>query len=98
MFVVTVEQVVALYNYAAQHDDELTFAKASVINVLDKSDPDWWRGEVNGTVGVFPVNYVAPLAERFAQQTAAVEESTACEYAVGFEGILKLSKHNFHRG
>ena len=55
----------ALYNYAAQHDDELTFAKASVINVLDRSDSDWWKGELNGVCGVFPVNYVAPLAEAF---------------------------------
>lgn len=51
----------ALYNYKAQHEDELTFSKASVINVLVKDDPDWWKGELNGTVGMFPSNYVQPL-------------------------------------
>ena len=74
------EQVVALYNYAAQHDDELTFAKASVINVLEKQDSDWWKGELNGLTGMFPVNYVAPLAEAFpAAAAAAATESQACE-------------------
>ena len=79
---VAVEQVVALYNYAAQHDDELTFAKASVINVLEKQDSDWWKGELNGLTGMFPVNYVAPLAEAFPAATAAATaatESQACE-------------------
>ena len=32
---IAVEQVVALYNYQAQNNDELTFAKNSVINVIE---------------------------------------------------------------
>ena len=84
-----VEQVVALYNYAAQHDDELTFAKASVINVLEKQDSDWWKGELNGLTGMFPVNYVAPLAEAFPAATAAATgtaatESQACESSASY--------------
>ena len=51
----------ALYKYAAQNGDELSFEKDSIINVLDKDDPDWWKGEVNGTVGLFPSNYVKQL-------------------------------------
>jgi hypothetical protein len=34
-----------------------------VINVLNKDDPDWWEGEVDGIVGLFPSNYVAALNE-----------------------------------
>ncbi|XP_062619095.1 intersectin-1-like [Saccostrea cucullata] len=56
-----VDQVIALYPYTAQNDDELTFHKDSVINVVNKDDADWWQGEVNGTVGMFPSNYVGPL-------------------------------------
>lgn len=58
---VSVEQVIALYPYEAQNDDELTFHKDAVINVLSKEDASWWKGEVNGQVGVFPMNYVGPL-------------------------------------
>lgn len=56
-----VDQVIALYPYAAQNEDELTFHKDSVINVMSKDDADWWQGEVNGTVGMFPSNYVGAL-------------------------------------
>uniref|UniRef100_A0A8C6FT89 Intersectin-1 n=1 Tax=Moschus moschiferus TaxID=68415 RepID=A0A8C6FT89_MOSMO len=51
-------QVIGMYDYTAQNDDELAFSKGQVINVLNKEDPDWWKGEVHGQVGLFPSNYV----------------------------------------
>ncbi|XP_042724464.1 intersectin-1 isoform X3 [Lagopus leucura] len=51
-------QVIGMYDYTAQNDDELAFNKGQIINVLSKEDPDWWKGEVNGQVGLFPSNYV----------------------------------------
>uniref|UniRef100_A0A8C8TMU0 Intersectin-1 n=1 Tax=Peromyscus maniculatus bairdii TaxID=230844 RepID=A0A8C8TMU0_PERMB len=51
-------QVIGMYDYTAQNDDELAFSKGQIINVLNKEDPDWWRGEVSGQVGLFPSNYV----------------------------------------
>ncbi|XP_036098818.1 intersectin-1 isoform X4 [Molossus molossus] len=51
-------QVIGMYDYTAQNDDELAFGKGQIINVLNKEDPDWWKGEVNGQVGLFPSNYV----------------------------------------
>uniref|UniRef100_A0A2K5D2U4 Intersectin 1 n=2 Tax=Aotus nancymaae TaxID=37293 RepID=A0A2K5D2U4_AOTNA len=51
-------QVIGMYDYIAQNDDELAFNKGQIINVLNKEDPDWWKGEVNGQVGLFPSNYV----------------------------------------
>ena len=57
------EKVITMYPYVANHDDELTFKKDEVINVLNKDDPDWWRGELNGVVGVFPSNYVKPIVQ-----------------------------------
>jgi len=57
-----VEQVVAMFTYQKQNADELDFIKGSIINVLNKLDADWWMGELNGTTGLFPSNYVAPLS------------------------------------
>nr|XP_014342050.1 PREDICTED: intersectin-1 isoform X2 [Latimeria chalumnae] len=51
-------QVIGMYDYMAQNDDELAFAKGQIINVLNKDDPDWWKGELNGLTGLFPSNYV----------------------------------------
>ncbi|XP_059542361.1 intersectin-1 isoform X1 [Myotis daubentonii] len=51
-------QVIGMYDYTAQNDDELAFSKGQIINVLSKEDPDWWKGEVGGHVGLFPSNYV----------------------------------------
>ncbi|XP_070284876.1 intersectin-2 isoform X2 [Myotis yumanensis] len=51
-------QVIAMYDYAANNEDELNFSKGQLINVLNKDDPDWWQGEINGATGLFPSNYV----------------------------------------
>uniref|UniRef100_I3KKC9 Intersectin 2b n=1 Tax=Oreochromis niloticus TaxID=8128 RepID=I3KKC9_ORENI len=51
-------QVIAIYDYTAANAEEMSFSKGQLINVLDKSDPDWWKGESNGVTGLFPTNYV----------------------------------------
>ncbi|XP_044069693.1 intersectin-1 isoform X6 [Siniperca chuatsi] len=51
-------QVIGMYDYVAQNDDELAFQKGQVITVLSKDDCDWWKGELNGREGLFPSNYV----------------------------------------
>ncbi|KAM9847663.1 intersectin-1 [Aulostomus maculatus] len=51
-------QVIGMYDYMAQNDDELAFQKGQVITVLNKDDCDWWKGELNGREGLFPSNYV----------------------------------------
>ncbi|XP_022081647.1 intersectin-1-like isoform X2 [Acanthaster planci] len=56
-------QVVTLYPYVKQNDDELSFQKGMVINVVSKEDKDWWKGELNGLTGVFPANYVQELSD-----------------------------------
>ncbi|CAE1260660.1 unnamed protein product [Acanthosepion pharaonis] len=66
------EQVICLYPYSAQNSDELTFQKDDLINVINKDDPDWWKGELSGVVGVFPSNYVTSYS---AQQQTAVSSS-----------------------
>jgi hypothetical protein len=45
-----------LYEYKATADDELTLAVDDIVTVLDKNleDEGWWKGELNGRIGVFP--------------------------------------------
>uniref|UniRef100_A0A8C5EAK2 Intersectin-1 n=1 Tax=Gouania willdenowi TaxID=441366 RepID=A0A8C5EAK2_GOUWI len=54
----TLCQVIGMYDYVAQNDDELAFQKGQVITVINKDDCDWWKGELNGREGLFPSNYV----------------------------------------
>lgn len=52
-----------MYDYKAANGDEMTFQKGQLINVLNKDNSDWWRGELNGLTGLFPTNYVKMTTE-----------------------------------
>ncbi|OTF77130.1 hypothetical protein BLA29_008040, partial [Euroglyphus maynei] len=55
-----IEKVIAIYDYSADKDDELTFQENSVIYVTRKNDDGWFEGVMNGALGLFPGNYVEP--------------------------------------
>ena len=60
-FSITVkEQCVVLFPYNAVNDDELSLKEGQTINIVTKDveDKGWWKGEVDGRVGVFPDNFV----------------------------------------
>uniref|UniRef100_A0A669EMH7 Intersectin 2a n=1 Tax=Oreochromis niloticus TaxID=8128 RepID=A0A669EMH7_ORENI len=56
-------QVIAMYDYTAANQDELSFSKGQLINILDKTNPDWWKGEANRVTGLLPTNYVKMTTE-----------------------------------
>jgi amphiphysin len=47
----------AMWDFAAQDPSELSFRKGDVLNILERNG-EWWKGELNGQVGVLPANYV----------------------------------------
>ncbi|KAL7321437.1 BAR adaptor protein Hob1 [Mucor circinelloides] len=55
--------VVALYDYDAQAEGDLSFKKDDKIELVQRTQDanDWWTGRLRGAVGVFPGNYVAEL-------------------------------------
>lgn len=57
------KRVRALYDLASNEPDELAFKKGDVIVVLEQVYRDWWRGSLHGSIGIFPLNYVTPVAE-----------------------------------
>ena len=44
------DQVVALFPYTAQNEDELSFLQGDVLVIVDRDDPAWWRGQLKGKV------------------------------------------------
>ncbi|XP_017968323.1 serine-rich adhesin for platelets isoform X1 [Drosophila navojoa] len=51
------------FPYAPQNEDELELKVDDIINIISMELPDkgWWKGELNGKVGVFPDNFVKLL-------------------------------------
>ena len=61
VFTLVVAQCQVLYDYDPQQSDELKIVEGDVINVIDKQEDDWWQGELNGIVGIFPATYVQEI-------------------------------------
>ena len=59
------------FPYKANNKDELSFKKNDIVTLVseDGGDPGWWKGELNGKIGVFPDNFVSALK---------VGDSTVC--------------------
>ncbi|KAF4968934.1 hypothetical protein FSARC_3748 [Fusarium sarcochroum] len=49
---------VAIYDYEAAEDNELSFPEDATITNLEFPDEDWWFGHYGGHAGLFPANYV----------------------------------------
>ncbi|XP_058839822.1 src substrate cortactin-like isoform X2 [Topomyia yanbarensis] len=51
-------QAIALYDYQAAADDEISFDPDDRITHIEMIDEGWWRGLCNNQYGLFPANYV----------------------------------------
>lgn len=69
------QRVIALYDFEAQADGDLTFKAGDLIEVVEKtpSSEDWWTGKINGVQGVFPGRH---LSIRFGCSTKSSTQVT----------------------
>ncbi|XP_060598250.1 uncharacterized protein LOC132752021 isoform X18 [Ruditapes philippinarum] len=65
-----------LYNFTAHNSRELAFRKGDILYLIRQIDANWFEGERNGRIGIFPVNYVEVL-------TSIEEASTAARQSEG---------------
>ncbi|XP_041717518.2 abl interactor 1 isoform X1 [Coregonus clupeaformis] len=56
-----IEKVVAIYDYTADKDDELSFMEGAIIYIIKKNDDGWFEGISSGVTGLFPGNYVESI-------------------------------------
>ncbi|KAE8348383.1 hypothetical protein BDV28DRAFT_143616 [Aspergillus coremiiformis] len=49
---------IALYDYEAAEDNELSFPEGAEITHIEFPDDDWWFGKYHNEEGLFPANYV----------------------------------------
>lgn len=51
----------AQFDFSAQDPSQLSFRRGDIIEILERPDPHWWRGQSCGRVGFFPRSYVQPV-------------------------------------
>jgi len=56
-------QFVALYDYEARTDEDLSFKKGEILEILNDTQGDWWYAKSRSTKleGYIPSNYVAKV-------------------------------------
>ncbi|XP_053254983.1 SH3 domain-containing kinase-binding protein 1-like isoform X2 [Podarcis raffonei] len=66
----------AMFDYEPEHEDELLLRKGDLVLLLSKETADmgWWEGECRGRKGLFPDNFVMPLAQVEPEIKAKVPE------------------------
>jgi hypothetical protein len=53
------EQAVAVYDFSADGEDELSVSEGEKLTVLEKDSDDWWKvRNAKGAEGVVPASYV----------------------------------------
>ncbi|XP_050421918.1 growth factor receptor-bound protein 2 [Adelges cooleyi] len=52
--------VIGMYDFTPQEEGELAFKRGDVITVTNRTDVNWWRGEIGTREGLFPAAYVSP--------------------------------------
>ncbi|KAG0370233.1 ESCRT-0 subunit protein hse1, partial [Gamsiella multidivaricata] len=87
-----VKRVRALYDFEPTESGELGFQKDDVIVVLATSYQDWWKGELYGRQGIFPVNYVEEIKEGEPSQNGGVgdDEAQVLHEAKNIDNLLQM--------
>lgn len=83
------KRVRALYDFEPTESGELGFQKDDIIVVLAESYKDWWKGELFGRQGIFPVNYVEEIKETD-PSTASGDEANVMLEAKNIDGLLLM--------
>ncbi|WWC98979.1 hypothetical protein V866_005873 [Kwoniella sp. B9012] len=48
----------ALFDYPAGEEDQLPFMEGDVLEIVDRSDQDWWKTEKAGVIFLVPASYL----------------------------------------
>ncbi|KAK3089502.1 hypothetical protein FSP39_004125 [Pinctada imbricata] len=76
----------ALYSFTAQNPRELPFRKGDVIYLVRQIDKNWFEGERNGRLGIFPKNYIEVITSIEAAQEAALQSEGQARAKYNFTG------------
>ncbi|KAK1812896.1 hypothetical protein LTR12_012703 [Friedmanniomyces endolithicus] len=89
----TVGRVRALFDFEPTEPGELRFNKDDIIEVTESAFKDWWKGNLNGTTGIFPLNYVEKVREVRALYDFHPTEEGELFFRKGDTIVVTESKH-----
>ena len=92
---VEVRRVKALFDFEPTEEGDLAFKKGDIISVLGAVYKDWWKGMLNGNVGVFPINYVEPVESADECRVCFDEAAEYCLVPCGHTGFCKKCAEKF---
>ena len=75
----------ARFDFDGEGPEDLVFEDGDVIKLLERVGPEWRRGELNGTVGLFPLSFVEVI-EDLPAEGASSEESVVVKAMFDYEG------------
>ena len=84
-----------VHPYRAIDEDELSLTKGEIITILSKEtvDKGWWRGDIDGRVGIFPENFVKIINKDFETETDTQEQCVVVHpYQASDQDELSLTK------
>lgn len=55
------KQAKVTFQYEPEQDDELALEVGEIVEVLEDDDEGWWKGSLNGKIGMFPSNFVEKI-------------------------------------
>ncbi|PLW10528.1 hypothetical protein PCANC_04326 [Puccinia coronata f. sp. avenae] len=79
------KRVKALYDFEPNEEGELPFKEGDIIRVIDSVYQDWWKGELRGQIGIFPVNYIETIPDPSPEALAREAEAEAAVFAQACE-------------
>ncbi|NXL26482.1 SH319 protein, partial [Setophaga kirtlandii] len=78
---------VARFEYIGDQKDELSFSEGETIILKEYVNEEWAKGELRGTSGIFPLNFVEVIEDLPGTDTASVLK--LCFTYIGTETALK---------
>ncbi|KAI9868990.1 MAG: cytoskeletal protein binding protein [Trichoglossum hirsutum] len=88
--------VKALYDYARQTDEEVSFSEGANLSVYDTSDPDWTLVGLNDDYGFAPANYIDTIAATAQPTPQKVSPTEARDLTTESEELPTPNSPNAH--
>ena len=67
-----VSLAIAQFDFESEEPGELQFKEGAVITVINQDESGWWLGELKGSRGLFPYNYVEIARHEIFEDAAEV--------------------------